>query len=118
MRTLLLNIRNRTKSHFDNIHFYTRTLRRTDTSGRKESCDMEVGKNPRGNTGKKLGAVAMTILSRFLTLLGRFIFKFVYGEKGEAMPAINDLTLTESATSLATKIRLQKVRGWESPSTV
>lgn len=105
MRTLLLNIRNRTKLHLENIQFYSRNI-----SGRTTDGNMEVGKNPRtANNGKRIGAVALTYVHRFITIVGRLIFKFVFGEKGQAMPAINDLTLTESATSLAAKIRSQKV---------
>lgn len=108
MRTLLLNIRNRTRQQLSDIRFYSRKI--TASSG--DESNMEVGKNPRSvptSNGKNIGAVAMSIFHRLLMIVGRLIFKFIYGEKGQAMPAINDLTLTESATSLAAKIRSQKV---------
>lgn len=42
-------------------------------------------------------------------MVARLIFKFIYGEKGQSMPAITDPILLESATSLASKIRKQEV---------
>lgn len=114
MRTLLLNIRNRTKLQFSkHFQFYSRKL--SSDSLRKEDRDnMEVGKNPRSQKRNQVGAIAITFIHRLLTIVGRFISKFVYGEKGRAMPPITDLTLTESASSLAAKIRTQKVgrSGW------
>lgn len=108
MRTLLLLIRNRTKVQLDNLRFYTRKLNPNDTD------KMEVGKNPRAgqatvSNGKRISAIFLTILHRFFSIVGRLVCRFVYGEKGAAMPPINDLVLTESATAIAAKIRSGKV---------
>lgn len=112
MRTLLLNIRNRTRqqlARLDTIKFYNRKIPgRTDTF-----CggNMEIGKNPRKTVtnGQRISAVALTFFHRLCMVVGRLICKFIFGDKGQAMPAINDLILTESATSIAAKIRTQKV---------
>lgn len=102
MRTLLLKIRNRTKLELN--QWQQRYVRKT------AAVEMEVGKNPRAKKPSQFGVVALTLLHRICMVLGRFISKFIYGEKGRAMPPITDLTLTESATSLAAKIRTQKAR--------
>jgi len=39
----------------------------------------------------------------------RFVFRLIYGHKGESVPPITDPILLESATSLARKIRNQEV---------
>lgn len=39
----------------------------------------------------------------------RFVFRLIYGQKGESVPPITDAILLESATSLARKIRKQEV---------
>lgn len=121
MRTLLLNLRNRSKVHFSklgHLQFYKRKPRHpinyhvTDDNDRRQTgeVNMEIGRNPRpASGGKQLGAMALTLLHRFCMVIGRFIFQFIYGKKGQVMPPIKDLTLMESATSLATKIRTQKV---------
>lgn len=54
--------------------------------------------------------VALNLMHRFLGLCVRFILVKVKGEHGESMPAIDDLLLLESATSIAEKIRTKKVR--------
>lgn len=102
MRTLLLQMRNRTRAHLDQIRFYSRRV--------QAQPNMEIGKNQRDGGGQKFKATALTLFHRFCMIVGRLIFKFVYGEKGQAMPPINNLLLTEPATSLAAKIRTQKVR--------
>lgn len=53
--------------------------------------------------------VALNLLYRFLGLCVRFVLVKVHGEHGESMPAIDNLWLLESATSLAEKIRTKKV---------
>lgn len=71
---------------------------------------MEIGGRPKPvSGGRQLTACLLTVLHRICMVVGRFIFQFIYGAKGEVMPPIRDLTLMESATSLATKIRTQKV---------
>lgn len=45
-----------------------------------------------------------------INIVGRLIFKLIYGVKGKTMPAITDPILLESATSLARKIRKREVR--------
>ncbi|XP_068147931.1 fatty-acid amide hydrolase 2-A [Drosophila tropicalis] len=52
-----------------------------------------------------LGAYIFGMLQNFI----RFIFRLIYGSKGESMPAITDPILLESASSLAKKIREQKL---------
>ncbi|EDV56339.1 fatty-acid amide hydrolase 2-A [Drosophila erecta] len=39
----------------------------------------------------------------------RFVFRLIYGQKGESVPPITDAILLESATSLARKIRSQEL---------
>lgn len=46
---------------------------------------------------------------RLINILARFIFQFIYGVKGQSMPAITDPILLESATSLSKKIRKQEL---------
>ncbi|KAG5681221.1 hypothetical protein PVAND_010675 [Polypedilum vanderplanki] len=53
-------------------------------------------------------------IHRFLTLVARFIFKYlIYGEKGKIVPPIKNLLLLEPASVLAMKIRTQKVTSVE-----
>lgn len=108
MRTLIVNLRNRTKLQLTNLQHYVRKPNLEQTA--EKAVEMEVGKNPRGKQKSQVAAYALTFLHRLCMVVGRFIFKFIYGDKGRAMPPITDLILTESATSLAAKIRTQKVR--------
>lgn len=70
-----------------------------------------------GNTKDDAGAVqkpsivlvALNLMHRFLGLCVRFVLIKVKGEHGPSMPAIEDLLLLESATSIAEKIRSKKV---------
>lgn len=51
-----------------------------------------------------------TFLHSLVCFVFRVIVTWIYGEKGQSMPAINDLILLESASSLAHKIRSKKVK--------
>lgn len=51
----------------------------------------------------------INIIHRFLIVVLRAILDFWYKGKEKSMPPIEDLLLLESATSLAHKIRVQKV---------
>lgn len=53
--------------------------------------------------------VALNLLHRFIGLCVRFILVKVHGEHGNSMPAIDNLFLLDSATTLAEKIRTKKV---------
>ncbi|XP_058837565.1 fatty-acid amide hydrolase 2-B-like [Topomyia yanbarensis] len=50
---------------------------------------------------------------KFLVLLMRWLFKTIYGERGQKMPPIRNLILMESASSLALKIRTRKLTSVE-----
>lgn len=50
-----------------------------------------------------------TFLHSLVCFVFRVIVTWIYGEKGQSMPPISDVTLLESATSLALKIRSKKV---------
>ncbi|KAH8386203.1 hypothetical protein KR200_001025 [Drosophila serrata] len=52
-----------------------------------------------------IGGYIFGILQTFI----RFIFRLIYGPKGERVPPITDPILLESASSLATKIRSQEL---------
>lgn len=49
------------------------------------------------------------ILFTIVDVFFHWLFGLVYGKNGESMPAINDLLLLESASSIAFKIRTGKV---------
>lgn len=53
--------------------------------------------------------VALNLFHRFLSLCVRFVLVKVHGEHGPSMAPIEDLLLLESATSIAEKIRTNKV---------
>lgn len=53
--------------------------------------------------------IGLNLLHRFLCLCVRFILIKTHGEHGPSMPPIDDLLLLESATSIAEKIRTNKV---------
>lgn len=53
--------------------------------------------------------VALNLFHRFLSLCVRFVLAKVHGEHGPSMAPIDDLLLLESATSIAEKIRTNKV---------
>lgn len=53
--------------------------------------------------------VALNLFHRFLSLCVRFVLVKVHGEHGPSMAPIDDLLLLESATSIAEKIRTNKV---------
>lgn len=53
--------------------------------------------------------VALNLFHRFLSLCVRFVLVKVHGEHGPSMEPIDDLLLLESATSIAEKIRTNKV---------
>lgn len=55
----------------------------------------------------------VNIIHRFVCLIGRFIFKKVYGEKGEKVPPVKNLLLLDPASVLALKIRTKKVTSVE-----
>lgn len=52
-----------------------------------------------------IGGYIFGLLQTFI----RFIFRLIYGTKGERVPPITDPILLESASSLARKIRSQEV---------
>uniref|UniRef100_A0A1B0GQF6 Uncharacterized protein n=1 Tax=Phlebotomus papatasi TaxID=29031 RepID=A0A1B0GQF6_PHLPP len=54
--------------------------------------------------------VSVNLIHRFIVIVVRGIMRFLFGSKGGSMPPIKDLTLLESATSLAKKIRTGKVK--------
>uniref|UniRef100_A0A1B0CV01 Amidase domain-containing protein n=1 Tax=Lutzomyia longipalpis TaxID=7200 RepID=A0A1B0CV01_LUTLO len=54
--------------------------------------------------------VTGNLIHRFIVILVRGIMRFLFGAKGQSMPPIKDLTLLESATSLARKIRTRKIK--------
>uniref|UniRef100_A0A1L8DRV1 Putative amidase n=1 Tax=Nyssomyia neivai TaxID=330878 RepID=A0A1L8DRV1_9DIPT len=60
--------------------------------------------------GSSIIKVAGNLIHRFVVILVRGIMRFLFGAKGNSMPAIKDLTLLESATSLARKIRTRKIK--------
>lgn len=53
------------------------------------------------------------LLQRFICIVARFVFKKVYGEKGEKVPIVENLLLLDPATVLAFKIRTRKVTSVE-----
>ncbi|XP_037954495.1 fatty-acid amide hydrolase 2-A-like [Teleopsis dalmanni] len=55
------------------------------------------------------GVLIGNIIFGLFTKLIRLVFQLIYGVKGEIMPPIRDPILLESATSLARKIRKQKL---------
>lgn len=106
MRQLLLLLRNKTRTQLARVGYQSPERKHLNQK-------MEIGKSPRNSdtSGKSsLVRTIMTVGHRFVLLVARCIFRFVYGEKGAAMPPIRDLTLLESATSLAAKIRSKKVK--------
>ncbi|GAB0099585.1 hypothetical protein DMENIID0001_154690 [Sergentomyia squamirostris] len=69
--------------------------------------------NPNGDQEPRetsLLKVSGNLFHRFIVLIVRTVMKFLFGAKGSSMPPIRDLTLLESATSLAKKIRTGKIR--------
>lgn len=114
MRNLLLNLRHKSKQQLERFYRSNKARLLFDNRFVKEyynnSLKMEIGRNPRDE--KKSVPLSKTVINlfhRFVLLVGRFVFRFVYGDKGPSMAPITDLTLLESATSLATKIRTKKV---------
>lgn len=73
--------------------------RHTSKKSRKKPCKKM----------RSFGLILESWVVRLIHLIARLLFKFIYGEKGESMPAITDPILLESATSLASKIRKQEV---------
>lgn len=53
------------------------------------------------------------LIHRFLCIISRFIFRKIYGEKGEKVPPVKNLLLLDPATVLAMKIRTRKVTSVE-----
>lgn len=51
----------------------------------------------------------LKILYGIVDVLFHWLFSLVYGKNGKTMPAVSDLLLLESATSIAYKIRNGKV---------
>ena len=64
------------------------------------------------STVKLIFLTASQLFHRFFLLIARLCFRLFYGDKGKSMPPIQDLTLMESATSLAYKIRTRKVNSY------
>lgn len=52
----------------------------------------------------------LRIVQGVIDVVVHWLFGFVYGGRGQSMPPIRDLTLLDSATSVALKIRTGKVR--------
>lgn len=50
-----------------------------------------------------------SFLHSLVCFIFRVIVTWLYGEKGQSMPPINDVILLESASSLALKIRTKQV---------
>lgn len=63
----------------------------------------------KGTTKRSFATTIEKIGFRLINILARFIFQFIYGVKGQSMPAITDPILLESATSLSKKIRKQEL---------
>lgn len=53
------------------------------------------------------------LLHRFICIVARFIFRKIYGEKGDKVPPVKNLLLLDPATVLAMKIRTHKVTSVE-----
>lgn len=72
----------------------------------------KMGEKQPNQTRQFFKAIA-NIIHRFICLIGRFIFKKVYGEKGDKVPPVKNLLLLDPATVLAMKIRTRKVTSVE-----
>ncbi|EDW90795.1 fatty-acid amide hydrolase 2-A [Drosophila yakuba] len=57
------------------------------------------------SVGQAIGGYIFAILQTCI----RFVFRLIYGQKGESVPPITDAILLEPATSLARKIRSQEL---------
>ena len=65
-----------------------------------------------GNQHKKQRPIFKTfadLLQRLICIVARFVFKKIYGEKGEKVPPVENLLLLDPASVLAMKIRTRKV---------
>ncbi|XP_005176413.1 fatty-acid amide hydrolase 2-B [Musca domestica] len=79
------------------------------SSRRSSSSRSKRSSSKRKGSGSSFLRIVESLFFRFYTMVARLIFKFIYGEKGQSMPAITDPILLESATSLASKIRKQEL---------
>lgn len=78
-------------------------------SHRRSSSRSRHSDSAKRKRGSPFLRIVGDVFFRLYTMLARFMFRFIYGDKGQSMPAITDPILLESATSLASKIRKQEV---------
>ncbi|XP_013109061.2 fatty-acid amide hydrolase 2-A [Stomoxys calcitrans] len=93
----------------ENNAFTTNNERRKRSSSRRSSTSRSHRTPSRRKGGSSFLRIMEDVFFRLYTMFARFIFKLVYGVKGQSMPAITDPILLESATSLAKKIRRQEL---------